>query len=47
MKPVREDDREEIYTYLYICSVCMTNHIHRWHNYCPNCGHKINWEDEE
>ena len=53
-KIFKKDTFECVYTRMYsgfVCSICgyvLTNDERKNHdNYCPNCGQKIDWSQEE
>lgn len=31
----------------YKCPKCDVTIIERWYNYCPVCGQKLDWSDDE
>lgn len=52
-KAFKKDTFECVYTRMYsgfVCSICgyvLTNDERKKHdNYCPNCGQRIDWEEE-
>lgn len=36
---------DELYCAFYICTKC-SGDVTEWNNYCPNCGEKIEWVNE-
>lgn len=53
-KAFKKDIFECVYTIMYegfVCSICgyvLTNDERKKHdNYCPHCGHRIDWEEQQ
>lgn len=49
VKPIVEDARKFGYSYghSYICPECNKVYVNVKHNYCPNCGQKLDWSECE
>jgi len=45
----KKDDigKDEWWCNWYKCPNCGENNIARCFDYCPNCGRKIKWQEEE